>query len=104
MKILIYSANFAPEPTGIGKYSGEMAVWLVAQGHEVRVVAAPPYYPKWKIEADYAWRWYWRGEYQGAQVWRAPTPGHRDPSAGRPGPAVDQPTDSWWIAPSEPTT
>ena len=72
MKILIYSANFAPEPTGIGKYSGEMAVWLVAQGHEVRVVAAPPYYPKWKIEADYAWRWYWRGDYHGAQVWRAP--------------------------------
>jgi hypothetical protein len=25
MRILIYSANFAPEPTGIGKYSGEMA-------------------------------------------------------------------------------
>ena len=30
MKILIHSANFAPEPTGIGKYSGEMAEWLAA--------------------------------------------------------------------------
>ena len=42
MKILIYSPNFSPEPVGIGKYSGEMAHWLVAQGYEVRVVAAPP--------------------------------------------------------------
>lgn len=24
MKILIYSANYAPEPTGIGKYTGEL--------------------------------------------------------------------------------
>jgi len=31
MKILIYSANFAPEPTGIGKYSGDMAWWLAVQ-------------------------------------------------------------------------
>jgi colanic acid biosynthesis glycosyl transferase WcaI len=45
LKILLYTVNFAPEPTGIGKYSGEMAAWLAAQGHEVRVVAAPPYYP-----------------------------------------------------------
>ena len=37
MRILIYSANFAPEPTGIGKYSGEMAWWLADNGHEVRV-------------------------------------------------------------------
>ena len=36
LKILIYSANFAPEPTGIGKYSGEMAEWLAAHGHTVR--------------------------------------------------------------------
>ena len=43
MKILIYSANFAPESVGIGKYSGEMADWLVTQGHQVRVVTAPPY-------------------------------------------------------------
>src|SRR5215813_12228375 len=55
MRILIYSANFAPEPTGVGKYSGEMAAWLVDRGHEVRVVAAPPYYPDWKLDAHYAW-------------------------------------------------
>ena len=50
MRILIYSANFAPEPTGIGKYSGEMAWWLAEHGHEVRVVCAPPYYPAWQVD------------------------------------------------------
>ena len=72
MKILIYSANFAPEPTGIGKYSGEMAAWLAAQGHDVRVVAAPPYYPAWKLETGYAWPPYRREQWQGVDVWRAP--------------------------------
>ena len=72
MKILIYSANFAPEPVGIGKYSGEMAAWLVSQGHQVRVVAAPPYYPAWKLEQAYVWPPYRREQWQGVDVWRAP--------------------------------
>jgi len=73
LKILIYSANFAPEPTGIGKYSGEMAAWLVAQGHEVRVVSAPPYYPAWQLGEGYAcWPPYRREQWQGVDVWRAP--------------------------------
>ena len=38
MKILLYGINYSPELTGIGKYSGEMARWLAAQGHDVRVV------------------------------------------------------------------
>ncbi|MES2840029.1 MAG: WcaI family glycosyltransferase [Pseudomonadota bacterium] len=72
MKILIYSANFAPEPTGIGKYSGEMAEWLATQGHEVRVVAAPPYYPTWRLDEGYRWP-PWRHEvWRGVRVWRAP--------------------------------
>ena len=57
MRILIYGINFSPELTGIGKYSGEMAEWLAAQGHEVRVVTAPPYYPQWKIADGYVNGW-----------------------------------------------
>ncbi len=30
-----------------------MAAWLAEQGHEVRVVTAPPYYPAWRIREDY---------------------------------------------------
>lgn len=72
MKFLLYSANFAPEPVGIGKYSGEFAQWLAAQGHQVRVVAAPPYYPAWKLADGYAWPPYRRQQWQGVDVWRAP--------------------------------
>lgn len=72
MRILIYSTNFAPEPTGIGKYSGEMAAWLADHGHEVRVVAAPPYYPAWKTDRKYVWPPFRRERWRGVDVWRAP--------------------------------
>jgi colanic acid biosynthesis glycosyl transferase WcaI len=58
LRILIYGLNYAPELTGIGKYTGEMAVWLAERGHEVRVVTAPPYYPAWRIRDDYRGTWY----------------------------------------------
>jgi colanic acid biosynthesis glycosyl transferase WcaI len=72
MRILICSANFAPEQIGIGKYSGEMAAWLVKQGHQVRVVAAPPYYPAWKVDAAYAGQSYLREQWCGVDVFRSP--------------------------------
>jgi colanic acid biosynthesis glycosyl transferase WcaI len=53
MKVLLVSLNFAPELTGIGKYSGEMADGLIERGHEVAVVCAPPYYPSWRIDEGY---------------------------------------------------
>lgn len=53
MRILIYGLNYSPELTGIGKYTGEMASWLAARGHQVRVVTAPPYYPEWRIREEY---------------------------------------------------
>jgi len=58
VKILLYSLNFAPELTGIGKYSGEMATWLAERGHEVEVVCAAPYYPEWRVHAGFGgWRY-----------------------------------------------
>jgi colanic acid biosynthesis glycosyl transferase WcaI len=71
LKILLYGINFAPELTGIGKYTGEMAAWLVAQGHQVRVVTAPPYYPDWRVAASHRNAWY-HHTWQGVQVWRCP--------------------------------
>ncbi|AFY69437.1 glycosyl transferase group 1 [Thalassoporum mexicanum PCC 7367] len=53
MRILIYGINYAPEITGIGKYTSEMCEWLRQQGHEIRVVTAPPYYPKWEVAEGY---------------------------------------------------
>ncbi len=53
MKILILGLNFSPELIGVGKYTGELALWLGKQGHDVRVITAPPYYPAWKVGKDY---------------------------------------------------
>ncbi|MGB8475722.1 MAG: glycosyltransferase [Candidatus Acidiferrum sp.] len=58
MRILIHGINFHPEAAGVGKYTGEMAHWLAAAGHEVRVVTAPPYFPQWRVAPEYpAWRY-----------------------------------------------
>lgn len=58
MKILIHGLNFSPELIGIGKYTGEMAVWLQKAGHEVKVVTSPPYYPDWKVKKPYkSWKY-----------------------------------------------
>ncbi|MFQ5645102.1 MAG: WcaI family glycosyltransferase, partial [Thiogranum sp.] len=72
MRILIYGINYYPELTGIGKYTGEMAQWLVENGCEVKVVAAPPYYPAWKVSAGYTGMAYRREELFGASVVRCP--------------------------------
>lgn len=63
MKLLIYGINYAPELTGIGKYTGEMAEWLANQGHQVEVITAMPYYPEWKITKKYRTKW-WHTEYR----------------------------------------
>lgn len=72
MRILIYGLNYAPELTGIGKYTGEMAEWLAKQGHEVRVVTAPPYYPEWRIGEGYSGLRFQSAELNGVRVYRSP--------------------------------
>jgi colanic acid biosynthesis glycosyl transferase WcaI len=57
MRILLYGINFNPELNGIGKYTGEMATWLSARGHQVRVITAPPYYPDWKVRSGFRNWW-----------------------------------------------
>ena len=53
MKIVVYGLNYFGELTGVGKYTGEMCEWFADQGHEVRVICAPPYYPEWKVAKGY---------------------------------------------------
>jgi colanic acid biosynthesis glycosyl transferase WcaI len=72
VRILVYTISYAPEPTATGKFTGEMVDWLVRRGHEVRVVAAPPYYPAWRVSPGYSSR-RWRTEtLAGARVFRCP--------------------------------
>ncbi len=70
MRLLLYGLNFAPEPTGVGRFTGEMAAWLALRGHDLRVIAAPPYYPAWRRDRSVP---LWREErWQGVRVRRAP--------------------------------
>ncbi len=72
IKLLLYSINFAPELTGIGKYNGEMVKWLAEHGYDVRVVTAPPYYPHWRVQNGYSAYRYSMEHWNGAKVWRCP--------------------------------
>lgn len=52
-RILLIGGNYFPEPTGIGKYNGEMMKWLAEQGNACTVLTTFPYYPHWKIQKPY---------------------------------------------------
>jgi len=71
MKILIYGINYSPELTGIGKYTSEMASWCAADGHEVRVITSPPYYPEWRVSKLYK-NGYSNAHTDGVRVTRCP--------------------------------
>lgn len=69
MRILIHGIDFLPEKVGIGKYTGEMAEWLVDHGHDVTVVTSPPHFPGWKIFEGYSsWRYELEKSQRGAHA------------------------------------
>lgn len=72
MRFLIIGINFAPEPTGVGKSTGEMAQWLAQRGHEISVITTRPYYPEWKRARGFS-GYTWRAEsWAGCHVVRCP--------------------------------
>lgn len=71
--ILILTRHYAPEPTGSAPPMQQIAEWLAAQGHAVRLVTVRPSYPTPTIFEGYA-----KGERDhvtenGVQVVRLPT-------------------------------
>ena len=58
MRLFIFSLNYAPEPTGIGLYSGGLAESLAERGHDVTVFSSHPFYPDWSFQPGIkAGRW-----------------------------------------------
>lgn len=72
VRIVVAGINFAPELTGIGRYTGEMATWLASRGHEVVAISAPPHYPEWSVSRSYAGKGFWREDLGGVTVLRTP--------------------------------
>lgn len=71
MRILVFGINYAPELTGIGKYTAEMCEWLASKKHSVTAITANPYYPEWSIHPGYK-NWYSKQNEQGVEVLRSP--------------------------------
>ncbi|MDZ7712231.1 MAG: glycosyltransferase [Rhodovibrio sp.] len=83
LKILILALNSAPDLVGAGKVTGEMADWLAARGHRVEVVAAPPFYPGWRVADGYSPGAYRRDNQGAVGVLRCPTYVPRRPTGAR---------------------
>lgn len=84
MRILIVGLNFAPEPIGVGKFTGEMAEWFASRGHEIEVVTAPPYYPWWRRAKEYRYQpWVAETHEYNCRVVRCPIYVPRNPNGIR---------------------
>ncbi|WP_261384799.1 WcaI family glycosyltransferase [Vannielia litorea] len=57
MKILVLGINYAPEIISTAVYNTDLAEGMASRGAEVRVVAAKPYYPEWRVRKG------WRGPF-----------------------------------------
>jgi colanic acid biosynthesis glycosyl transferase WcaI len=72
MKFVLYSLNYSPELTGIGKYNGEMCPQLARLGMEITAVVAPPYYPQWQVAHGYSSFGYQHQVIDGVNIIRCP--------------------------------
>ncbi|MBS0027040.1 WcaI family glycosyltransferase [Chitinophaga sp. 22321] len=73
-RILLIGGNFSPEPTGIGKYNGEMISWLADNGYECTVITSYPYYPQWEVQEPYhrAKHWFKKEVSGNTTIYRCP--------------------------------
>lgn len=72
MRILLVGINYAPDLIGVAKYNAELCESLVADGHDVQVITAPPYYPAWKIPSDFQSGYFSTRDHLGVKVMRVP--------------------------------
>lgn len=71
MRILILSINYWPEVTGIGAFTTYRAEYLAAAGHKVEVCTTFPYYPEWRVPANYKGRFASTEERNGVHISRS---------------------------------
>jgi len=69
--VFIYGINYTPEPTGVGRYTGDIGAYLSRKGVRVTVVTAIPHYPGWAPRDGYA-NWYKAESISGVRVVRCP--------------------------------
>ena len=72
VRIHIIGINYWPESTGIALFSTGRAEYLAAQGHQVTMCTAVPYYPEWRVSAEYRGRSFARERRAGVDIIRCP--------------------------------
>lgn len=77
-EILIHGINYAPELIGVGRYTRDLAEYLVKRGHQVEVITAPPHYPGWWVRPPYRAYAYSSEKLNGVMVRRCPLFLHRN--------------------------
>lgn len=70
--ILVIGINYAPELTGIGKYTTEFCEYLTINGFNVNVITGHPYYPTWKNLSNNKTIAFYKENISGVNVWRCP--------------------------------
>lgn len=53
-KVLMLSANYSPELTGIAPFATGLAECLSARGYHVRVCTAFPHFPEWRLQPNHS--------------------------------------------------
>jgi colanic acid biosynthesis glycosyl transferase WcaI len=71
VRFLILGLNYPPESTSIGPYTADLAEYLVASGHTVRVVTGFPMAPQWRVWDGYRGKLFGRETINGVPVTRA---------------------------------
>src|SRR3569832_241771 len=58
-RVLVAAINYWPEPTGTAPYTTGFAEYLARKGQNIKIIAAMPHYPQWRVFEEYrglAWR------------------------------------------------
>ncbi len=71
MRILFLGINYWPEQTGIAPVTQRRCEYLAAQGHEVTICTAFPYYPDWRVGAAYRGKLFGRETRNGVTILRS---------------------------------
>ena len=71
MRVLILSINYWPEVTGIGAFTTYRAEHLAAAGHDVEVCTTFPYYPEWRVPAEYSGKLTSTEKHKGVKIVRS---------------------------------
>jgi colanic acid biosynthesis glycosyl transferase WcaI len=70
MRVLVIGINYAPERTSVAPFTTGLCEHLAAQGLEVKVVTAFPYYPDWRVWKGYRGSLFRRETINGVKVHR----------------------------------